>query len=161
MGGKRTRTLDTATVRHIKRVCVSLESWLCESQGWEPLRKYEKPYPVSQMTVIEYLAFELEEAEEILKSGGHTGEDLHWDTWEYEFSKAESLADSLQRNEPEREATLAAAGGENALGASSTGECCGPEWECWSPISEPGDDGETGRVEFQEKLIVAVPAGAL
>ena len=33
---KRTRTLDSATVRHVKRVCVTLESWLCSSQGWKP-----------------------------------------------------------------------------------------------------------------------------
>ena len=120
---KRTRTIESATTRHLKRLCVSLDSWCREVLGWPQRPQLQQPYPVSQLAVVRYIELELEAHEERLKSGGHTGEELHWDTWEYEFQTTVTLAGSLQRNEPEREAPLAAAGGEVTPGAASAGDC--------------------------------------
>ena len=82
---------------------------------------------------------------------------MPWALWEYKFA----LASSLQRNEPEREATLAAASGESTASASGGRECDSSEWECWSPISEPDGDVESSGIEFSKKLVVAVSPGAV
>ena len=125
------RSDEALVARAARRDHVAADAALRGSLGLDSPYSNPPALPISLLRQLEAVEAEVDPKcevkllhEAVDKSGGHTGELPHWDTWYDEIdvkaTKAESLTGALQRNGPDSRGSTDGASCGNAAGAGGT-----------------------------------------